>query len=160
MAQVVGRPYWKMCERCSVVEVLKCSTRARQGWTTTDTTRIGLPDQISDTTSYIGNNLGVFSEINVFLFQIIWMLGGNIQYESFPPTEHDTQCARYFNILFCSIYILLGNGVTQYVRNILHHILLPSDSSIQIIFNRSFHVQRWFFDLWSSLTTALWRLLQ
>ena len=62
MAQVVGRPYWKMCERCRVVEVLKCSTRARQGWTTTDRTRIGLPDQISETTSYIGNNLGAFSE--------------------------------------------------------------------------------------------------
>ena len=31
-------------------------------WTTTVTTRIGLPDQISETTSYIGNNLGAFSE--------------------------------------------------------------------------------------------------
>ena len=63
MAQVVGRPYWKMCERCRVVEVLKCSTRARQGsGQRPSQTRIGLPDQISETTSYIGNNLGAFSE--------------------------------------------------------------------------------------------------
>ena len=121
MAQVVGRPYWKMCERCRVVEVLKCSTRARQG-SGQRPSQLGLVFLIRFLRLRLtsGTISGRFLKKNTSFFKISKAVRKkSINILSSYRTWHLHKLNKYFNILFCSLYI--GERTTiQYQPTMLH----------------------------------------